>query len=252
MNYYVTSDIHGFYSEYRQALATAGWDDDTGQRKIVLLGDIFDRGSEALLLQAFILDLLAKNEIILVRGNHEDLFERLIIEDRCMPYEGHIRNGTYDTALQLTGFDPITAITQYCRFSEAARDTPLHKQIIPAMRNYHETQNYIFVHGWIPCIKEGDEYTCCANWRDASEVEWAKARWYNGIQAAATVRDDKTIICGHWHTSYGYSHFWGKGSEFGPDACFAPYYNAGIIAIDGCTAHSGIVNVLVLDDEEMK
>ena len=39
-----------------------------------------------------------------------------------------------------------------------------------------------------------------------------------------------------------------KGSEFGDDADFTPYYGPGVIGIDACTAHSGMVNCLVIDD----
>ena len=39
-----------------------------------------------------------------------------------------------------------------------------------------------------------------------------------------------------------------KGIEFGEDADFSPYYGPGIIAIDACTAFSGKVNCLVIED----
>ena len=39
-----------------------------------------------------------------------------------------------------------------------------------------------------------------------------------------------------------------KGSEFGPDADFSPYYGPGMIALDACTAFSRKVNVIILDD----
>ena len=61
-------------------------------------------------------------------------------------------------------------------------------------------------------------------------------------------KEGKTIVCGHWHCSYGHSEYEGIGSEFGPDADFSPYYAPGIIALDACTAHSGRVNVVVLED----
>ncbi|MBO4708567.1 MAG: hypothetical protein J5727_02165, partial [Kiritimatiellae bacterium] len=48
--------------------------------------------------------------------------------------------------------------------------------------------------------------------------EWKNARWYNGMDAVRTCREKKTILCGHWHTSYGHSKFERKGSEFGADA----------------------------------
>ena len=60
--------------------------------------------------------------------------------------------------------------------------------------------------------------------------------------------ENKTIVCGHWHTSYGHSKYEHKGTEFGEDADFSPYYGPGIIAIDACTAFSGKVNCLVIED----
>jgi hypothetical protein len=63
---------------------------------------------------------------------------------------------------------------------------------------------------------------------------------------------DKTIVFGHWHCSAGHSiNSHGKLTEFGPDACWDIYHNKEqkIIGIDKCTAHTGEVNVLVLEDE---
>lgn len=70
--------------------------------------------------------------------------------------------------------------------------------------------------------------------------------------AARTAQADKTVVCGHWHASYGHARLEKKCSEFGPDADFSPYYGSGIIALDACTAHSRKVNVLVLEDEELQ
>ena len=71
------------------------------------------------------------------------------------------------------------------------------------------------------------------------------------MDAAQTCRERKTVLCGHWHCSYGHSVYEGRGSEFGPDADFSPYFGAGVIALDACTAHSGKVNVLVLEDDDL-
>jgi len=250
MKYYVASDVHGFYSEFRQALDQAGFFTETAPHKLIVLGDLFDRGQEAKELQDFILGLMEQERVILIRGNHEDLYIDFATVDDGAPLEHHVLNGTYSTALQLTKFDPDLAISQCHCFAMAAMQTPLYQKIIPAARDYYETQNYVFVHGWIPCIPSIHEYIHYADWRSASADEWANARWYNGIKASQTVRDNKTIICGHWHASYGHSWFEGKGSEFGSDAIFSPYFGSGIIAIDACTAHSGIVNIFVLEDEE--
>ena len=248
MKYYVTADVHGFYSEFRQALTDAGFFSDDEHHKLIILGDLFDRGREAKLLQQFVLDLMEKDEVILIRGNHEDLFVEMVTSGDGIQLRHHVHNGTYNTAIQLTDFDPVMAGIRPHDFAESARNTPYFKKIIPAMHDYYETDHYVFVHGWIPCIRDWDGYSYCSDWRNSSADEWAKARWYNGIDAAVTALEEKTVVCGHWHASYGHSKYEKKCSEFGDDADFTPYQAPGIIAMDACTARSGFVNVLVFDD----
>ena len=160
-----------------------------------------------------------------------------------------MENGTYDTALQLTGFDPVMASIRHYDFADAAKDTPFYKEIIQAMLDYFETEHYVFTHGWIPSIPNRDKsYSYISSWREADREQWNQARWFNGMDAAQTADENKTIVCGHWHTSYGHSKYEHKGTEFGEDADFSPYYGPGIIAIDACTAFSGKVNCLVMED----
>lgn len=249
MRYYVTSDTHGFYDELISQLKSAGYFDDTAPRKLIILGDLMDRGNQAKELQDFVLDLIEKDAVVLVRGNHEDLYEELATVDHGLPLGHHISNGTYDTALQLTGYDMAMAGIRNYDFADAAKETAFYKTIIPAMKDYFETENYVFTHAWIPCIRErGGSYSYYSTWREASKDEWANARWYNGIDAAQTADEDKTVVCGHWHASYGHSKYEGKCSEFGEDADFSPYYGPHIIAIDACTSHSKKVNVIVIED----
>lgn len=122
MRYYVTADVHGFYTPLITALTKAGFFADSALHKLVILGDLFDRGKEALKLQAFLSELLDQDKVILIRGNHEDLFEELVTVDTGLPYRHHVDNGTYDTALQLTGFDPRLAPTLHDDFAEVARN----------------------------------------------------------------------------------------------------------------------------------
>ena len=251
MKYYVTSDIHGFYTPLIKALTEARYFEDQEPHKLVILGDLFDRGKEPKELQNFILDLMSRDEVILIKGNHEDLFVEFATTDMGIAYQHHVSNGTYDTALWLTDYFPKLVRRQPLEFVDAIKETPLYRTIIPSMVDYFETEKYIFVHGWIPCVRERDgSFSYIAQWRDASAQEWTRARWYNGMEAAAqgVTEESKTILCGHWNTSFGHSRFEGHGSEFGPDADFSPYYGAGIIALDACTVRSGIVNCIVLED----
>ena len=55
MRYYITADIHGFYTEFHKALDEAGYFTDPEPHKLIILGDIFDRGQEAVQMQRFIL-----------------------------------------------------------------------------------------------------------------------------------------------------------------------------------------------------
>ena len=110
---------------------------------------------EAKELQEFVLEQMEARQIILIRGNHEDLFERLVTVDEGLPYEDHLQNGTYLTALLLTGFEPKQA-ANYQEFAAEARATPFYRRIIPAMLDYYETNHYVFTHGWVPCIHEYD------------------------------------------------------------------------------------------------
>ena len=252
MRYYITADIHGFYTEFHKALDEAGYFNDPDPHKLIILGDIFDRGQEAVKMQDFILRLMDQEAVILIRGNHEDLFEEMVTVDEGLPVRHHVSNGTYGTALQLTGFDPTMALIRHWDFAEAARETPYYRQIIPATVDYYETAHYVFVHGWIPSIRERDGgYSYYSDWRETGPEGWRHARWYNGMDAAQSCMEEKTILCGHWHCSYGHSKYEGRGSEFGPDADFSPYYGPNVIALDACTAHSGKVNVIVIEEDDL-
>ena len=124
MKYYITADIHGFYTEFHKALDEARYFNDPVPHKLIILGDIFDRGQEAVEMQCFILQLMEQDAVILVRGNHEDLYEEMITIDEGLPVRHHKSNGTYSTALQLTGYDPGLALIRNYDFAEAAQNAP--------------------------------------------------------------------------------------------------------------------------------
>ena len=60
MKYYVVADVHGFCSILKEALQEKGFFDDEEPHKLVVCGDLFDRGGEAAALQDFISELAAK------------------------------------------------------------------------------------------------------------------------------------------------------------------------------------------------
>lgn len=265
MKYYVVSDVHGFYSYMRAALKSAGFFEDTVPHKLIVCGDMFDRGWQARMMQKFMLELLHKDELIFVRGNHEDLLLELIncfddyFDDIRGGYSHHIHNGTWSTALQLAGLSEEMALCDPEKFIQRVKASATFTELIPASRNYFETENHIFVHGWIPCITEnlpahyrrGRTYQFNPDWRNGTDKDWSLARWFNGMELAhfqKIIEPGKKIVCGHWHASYGHSVIEDSCVEFGIGANFDPFYGEGIIAIDACTAHTDRVNCIVIEE----
>lgn len=250
MRYYITADIHSYFYPFKAALTEAGFFEDKEPHKLIICGDLFDRGPDALALQDFILDLMDKDQIILIRGNHEDLAMDLVQDwygEKSKKH--HHSNGTIDTICQLTHKNMIDVHVDY-KVENLFAETPFVTKIIPAMKNYFETDRYIFVHGWIPFHYDESGYKKINDWRQADEKAWREARWANGMAAAhqGITEKDKTIVCGHWHCSFGHFHYGHAVEEFGDDANFNPYYENGIIAIDACTAYSRKVNCIVVED----
>lgn len=148
MRYYVVSDVHVYYTQMKSALEKAGFFSDDTPHKLIMLGDIFDRGHEAKQVQQFVLEQMEQDRVILIRGNHEDLFVELVTVDGGLPYSHHKSNGTYDTALQLTGFDPVMASIRNYDFADAAKNTPFYKKIIPAISiTLKRSTMFLLMHG---------------------------------------------------------------------------------------------------------
>lgn len=145
MKYYVVADVHGFYSALKNELQEKGFFSDKEPHKLIVCGDLFDRGKEAAELQKFMVDLIDRGEVILVKGNHEELLLDLLNSWHRSSYsEGHHNsNGTVDTVLQLTGSTTADLYDNPREVYLKMRETPFIKKILPAMVDYCETQNHI-------------------------------------------------------------------------------------------------------------
>ena len=243
MKFFVVSDIHGFYDEFIDALNKAGFDKNNKNHWLVSCGDEFDRGEKSVKVMNFLMNLERK---ILIRGNHMQLLEELCI--RGFPYSYDKSNGTVKTVQDISGKHSLQEFQEACDITYNKLSN--YRKLLV---NYFETQNYIFVHSFIPIIKIGyDNYEYKENWREATDQEWETAMWGNGINMALDGfnKTGKTIVMGHYHCSYGHMcNSKGKHSEFGEDAIWEPWCRNNCIAIDRCTAYTGEVNVLVLEDD---
>ena len=257
MKYYVVSDIHGYYSYLIKALEDAGFFDETEPCMLIVCGDLLDRGSEAKELIEFMLQLLEEGKLIYILGNHEELLVQCLQEiargDSVKSH--HYLNRTWDSLLQISEMDEMDAYRNPNELVRRVMQSSFYKKLLPACVDYYETANYIFVHGWIPCFIEGFrpyvKYEFNPDWRNAEVYGWRSARWLNGMELAckySIIEPNKTIVCGHWHTSYGHSFIDHSCSEWGKDADFSPFSAEGILAIDASTPDSLMVNCVVIED----
>ena len=268
MKLFITSDVHSFFSIMKEALFSKGFEIDNPEHYLIICGDLFDRGNESKQLLDFVKEL--GDRFVYIRGNHEDLLMdcvRDIAAGRTIGFH-HFSNGTVKTIEQLCDLKE----NELCfpRRSDSTNQLvydkmkPIMEWVNTKSVNYAEIGDIIFVHGWIPTIGDGIDFMGKWKnprpaprdwWDNGNEELWKEARWINGIDAwrQGCVIPGKTIVCGHWHCSWGWSIIRQKRKEF-PDKSrkdwqksFEPFVDDGIIAIDACTAYSGICNVIEME-----
>lgn len=281
MKYFVVSDVHSFYNEMITSLNVAGFDIKNDDHKLILCGDAFDRGPDAVKMLKFLKKLSKMKKLIYIRGNHEDLLIDCLDKEMFDYYD--VTNGTLDTIRQFAEHQKGYSISDkqlaynYKEIKEYAKATGIVDFIIKNTVNYFETDHYVFVHGFIPTTSEYTvdntpnsmpflKISYDPNWRNAKEFLWKNdSRWANGMELNLfyNIKEpNKTIVIGHFHASYGNvrknadtskmderlnKKF--KLKEFNSgNEVFKPYYGNGIIAIDACTAYTGFVNCVVLED----
>ena len=250
--YFIISDVHSYYDELMTALNSAGFEMNNQNHILISLGDFFDRGPKSAECLKFISSLPDERKI-LIKGNHELLFEEII---KCNYFNNiDYQNGTLSTFEQLA--DTIFTDSNHEEIIEKVKNREDIKEYFAKLQNYAEIGDNIFVHGWIPCdYKEEDlkyRYTYKPNWRNASITEWEDASWLNPFEcwSQGVLEQGKTIFCGHWHTSWGHHYLHNKGEQDprSRNACLELFIDKGIIALDACTAISGKVNIYVLETD---
>jgi len=267
---FIVSDVHSFYDEMIKALKEKGFDLKNPDHIFVSLGDIIDRGDQSLECLKFV-NKLPKKRKILIKGNHETLMQDLIMWKRFQRHDYH--NGTNKTVWQVIQEDPNNTLLRDAEAITLFSENPEWTKYIKSCVNYWEDDKNIFVHGWIPVAYElidyvdywhtgTDRFVYKDDWRDGN---WEEARWINGMKAwNEGIRvPGKTIWCGHWHSSWGHCNLHNDGKEFldkietfyidsktgkqEPHVNHTPFKDEGIVAMDACTAISGIVNCEVIE-----
>ena len=281
--YFITSDCHSFYTPLMKELNKKGFDRLNPEHILVVCGDVFDRGYETLEVYNF-LRSFPDNRLILIRGNHELLYLDLL--KKSFPDSYDFRNGTVRTFCQIAGFNEevlehhywytkafaeskdgdLTFINKYANMPyemwQQIKEVVAMSDITRWLQsdkwiNYWETENYIFVHSYIPLqqalrIYYVEDLGYREDWRNATDTEWEDAMWGCPWSKAKEGwnKTGKTIVCGHWHTSDFFNHL----TKQKKDTYDCPIFKSKkykLIGLDACTAASGKVNVLVLNEDEL-
>ena len=261
MKYFVFGDVHGYYSLLMEELKKNGYDEENENHMLISLGDNFDRGPENYKMYEFLKKMKQKNKIILVKGNHEDLFLEMLYS--CTVKNRDIHNGTLSTMQELSvhyfgELEKNIFLTDPSRIYKKLNAVGF-IDFLYDMLDFYETKSYIFTHGFIPVneidLKVEDD------WRNSTETQFKRSRWLNGIEMSRRYNfgvDNKKLVVGHFHTSYGnvrkkygddLSYFKYKELEFSDDfSLFDIYEDERVIAVDACTNYTKKINILVVDD----
>lgn len=183
----VISDIHGCYNEFLTVLTKVNY--VPHEDKLIILGDMIDRGKQSKQVVEHILSLQKSHDVITIGGNHEDMFLKWFDE----PFDkNHVYgiNGGWKT------------IESYCKSHRVYGKTPKTKQVFRqfytehvsffrTLVNYAEDEHYIYVHAGID-LKLG-------NWRDTPKeyARWARDDFWKQPNTSG-----KIIIFGHTPTSF--------------------------------------------------
>lgn len=278
MKYFVCSDLHSHYTPLIESLNKAGYDMNNPEHKLIVCGDVFDRGDETLEVYKY-LKSIPKEHRVLVRGNHENLYLELL--EKYLPDSYDYSNGTVKTFCHIAKVDPkkMDASFWYRKYSGdhsinvrnileniwmTIKEKVSKSRITKWLKskewvNYYELGRFIFVHSFIPLeydISFGwrENLRYMPEWRNAFQYEWNDAMWgcpysdfLNGY-FTPEIKNGKTLVCGHWH-SFGFREYFG-GFKYknDKDIDFSIFYSKYLIALDTCSVLSKKVNVMVIDN----
>lgn len=172
-------DIHGELGKLKSLFEKLSFDkEDT----IVFLGDYIDRGLDSKGAIDFILSLKDKCNLVTLKGNHEQF-----ALDSLKFIEGDIRYQNMFRSWMLNGGQACLDSYSPNFFSEFAaiqKMFELHGHFFNNLQLTYETENFIFVHGFL------------AHELDADEQEEFQCLWgrYRDIWPH---KSSKTVVCGH-------------------------------------------------------
>ncbi len=240
MKYFCVSDIHSHYDALKKALDKAGFDEGNNSHKVIVIGDLFDRGSQTIKVLEYLYNLQGKEKALFILGNH-DVFLLDFLEHRFgRTAFNFTRNGHQTTIEQLVGYT-ITVDSDFKIIADEINlKFPYLKAFLSSFKNFIEIDNYILVHGGVDATKE--------DWRIDEQRTFVWTRMLD----KETVKD-KVLIVGHTPAFYVKA----KQEKLDPDYIsensnkyqeyFDIYDQGDLIHIDGGVYSGGRINVFTFE-----
>ncbi|MCA1027022.1 serine/threonine protein phosphatase [Cytobacillus kochii] len=220
---FVVSDIHGQITQFKNILEN--WDRE--KQMLFILGDLIDRGEDSLAVVREVMKLkkLYGKQIVVLKGNHEDMLLTFLDNPTYETGNHFFMNGGNTTAMDFTS-DEHLMFRSYQERAELMKERTDEIDFIRSFKDYYEFGDVLFVHGGI------DPYI--ENWRNTQphKFYWSRG-WWNYSN-----RTGKTIVYGHTPTQTVYED---KSNEIWIDS------KNKYINIDGGAVFGGQLNAIVID-----
>jgi serine/threonine protein phosphatase 1 len=172
-------DIHGELGKLKRLFSKFVINEDD---EIVFLGDYIDRGSNPRGVIDFVINLQKKYNVVCLLANHERFATESIANPNSPIVNSWVQNGGTSTMANYNwNLDELDHV---------------HGDWLRSLKLIHETEDHIFVHGYLRHDKDVDE-------QDEDSCLWGR------FDAIRPHKSGKTVVVGHTvqyggHTDLGY------------------------------------------------
>lgn len=235
MKYFCVSDLHGKCDALKKALEEKDFNYNDAQHKLLVLGDVFDRGTQNIELWSYLKNIDEHDSLILIRGNHDNFFIDFLKLENEEKYLFNIEhNGFGETIQNFSKLNPIDLDSIKEAREVTISNYPDILSFFEKTKYFYETNNYIFVHAGIN--------TELDDWRESTVKEFT---WMKDFYEKEISNTNKTIVFGHVNTIKINKNLASLNVMESENSI---WYGKQKIGIDGQAHKTSKVNVLILED----
>ena len=189
---YVASDIHGFLGKYYDFIDSSNFSDDD---VFYIIGDVIDRGPDGV---RILLDIMQRQNVILIKGNHEHMLLPTLKE---LAYSDPIsQNEIIMTDIAICPIGQRETLTEFCRLSREEQYRVI--DYLESLKLYEiisvNDQKYLLVHAGLPDFEEMGELEDMWDMDFFTEEELLFGQhWYEVKHFTDTI-----VIVGHQPTRF--------------------------------------------------